>query len=159
MTMMPARSILLLEDADAAFNKREQSSEKGFVSGVTFSGLLNALDGVAAAEERLIFMTTNHIDRLDPALIRPGRVDVKVLLDWPTTSQIRDLFVKFYDRPDLADSFLDSLGIEFSNTAITDEHKWHSNGLSMAALQGHFIRFREDPLAAVENVRCLRSDH
>jgi chaperone BCS1 len=44
---------------------------------VTFSGLLNAIDGVTSTEERLLFMTTNHIDRLDPALIRPGRVDVK----------------------------------------------------------------------------------
>ena len=30
------------------------------------------LDGVAAGEERMLFMTTNHIERLDPALIRPG---------------------------------------------------------------------------------------
>lgn len=44
---------------------------------VTFSGLLNAIDGVASADERILFMTTNHVDRLDPALIRPGRVDVK----------------------------------------------------------------------------------
>lgn len=38
--------------------------------GVTFSGLLNALDGVAATEGRVMFMTTNHIERLDAALIR-----------------------------------------------------------------------------------------
>ena len=44
---------------------------------VTFSGLLNALDGVASSEERIIFMTTNHLEHLDNALIRPGRVDVK----------------------------------------------------------------------------------
>ena len=45
---------------------------------VTFSGLLNALAGVTSTEERLIFMTTNHIEKLDPALIRPGRVDLKI---------------------------------------------------------------------------------
>jgi chaperone BCS1 len=39
---------------------------------VTFSGLLNALDGVGAVEGRILFMTTNHMERLDPALIRPG---------------------------------------------------------------------------------------
>ena len=44
----------------------------------TFSGLLNALDGVVATEERLIFMTTNHIARLPPVLIRPGRIDLRV---------------------------------------------------------------------------------
>lgn len=44
---------------------------------VTFSGLLNCLDGVASAEARIMFMTTNYLERLDPALVRPGRVDVK----------------------------------------------------------------------------------
>ena len=42
---------------------------------MTFSGLLNAIDGVTSTEGRIVFMTTNYIDRLDPALIRPGRVD------------------------------------------------------------------------------------
>ena len=41
---------------------------------MTLSGLLNALDGVTSGESaRLLFMTTNHADRLDPALVRPGR--------------------------------------------------------------------------------------
>lgn len=44
---------------------------------VTFSGLLNCLDGVASAEARILFMTTNYLERLDPALVRPGRVDMK----------------------------------------------------------------------------------
>lgn len=44
---------------------------------VTFSGLLNCLDGVASTEARILFMTTNYLERLDPALVRPGRVDVK----------------------------------------------------------------------------------
>ena len=39
---------------------------------LTFSGLLNAIDGVTSTEGRILFMTTNHVDRLDPALIRPG---------------------------------------------------------------------------------------
>lgn len=42
------------------------------------SGLLNALDGVGAQEGKLVFMTTNHVELLDHALIRPGRADVKV---------------------------------------------------------------------------------
>lgn len=77
MNNIPERSILLLEDIDAAFNKRDQSSEKGFQSGVTFSGLLNALDGVASSEETITFMTTNHPELLDPAIMRPGRIDYK----------------------------------------------------------------------------------
>ncbi|CAB4413218.1 unnamed protein product [Rhizophagus irregularis] len=72
---------MLLEDIDAAFTqKRQPTDQQGYQSMVTFSGLLNALDGVASSEERIIFMTTNHVELLDKALIRPGRIDVKELL-------------------------------------------------------------------------------
>lgn len=71
----PARCIILLEDVDSAFVNR-QPADGGGGNNLTFSGLLNALDGVTSAGEgRLIFMTTNHRERLDPALLRPGRVD------------------------------------------------------------------------------------
>ncbi|KAJ9090724.1 hypothetical protein QFC19_009466 [Naganishia cerealis] len=92
----PERSFILLEDIDAAFNKRVQTSEDGYKSAVTFSGLLNALDGVASSEERIIFMTTNHYNALDPALIRPGRVDVRELIDDAMPEQAERLFIKFY---------------------------------------------------------------
>ncbi|KAI6132141.1 mitochondrial chaperone BCS1 [Pisolithus croceorrhizus] len=49
----PERSFILIEDVDAAFNKRVQTSEDGYQSAVTFSGFLNALDGVASGEERI----------------------------------------------------------------------------------------------------------
>lgn len=96
--LVPERSFVLLEDVDSAFSKRDQTGEEGFKSSVTFSGLLNALDGVASSEERVIFMTTNHYERLDPALIRPGRVDVDELLGDAAGEQAQRLFVKFYGR-------------------------------------------------------------
>ncbi|KAJ2667963.1 Complex III assembly protein translocase and chaperone, partial [Coemansia sp. RSA 1285] len=91
LTVAPERSLVLLEDIDAAFSRTRQHSEHAAYqqSMVTFSGLLNALDGVASSDERIIFMTTNHIERLDPALIRPGRVDVKVFLGNATAYQTR----------------------------------------------------------------------
>lgn len=58
---------MLLEDIDAAFLSREDTSmQKGAFEGlnrVTFSGLLNCLDGVASTEARIVFMTTNYLDR------------------------------------------------------------------------------------------------
>lgn len=86
-------AVILLEDIDAAFVQRDSG---GANTKLTFSGLLNALDGVASSEERLVFMTTNHIERLDPALIRPGRVDMVLRLGDASDKQIRRLFVKFY---------------------------------------------------------------
>lgn len=88
------RCIMLLEDVDAAFTQRKAGkvSKK-----LTFSGLLNALDGVAAQEGRLLFLTTNHPDRLSKALIRPGRVDFTLKFRYASVAQIRALFVSFYD--------------------------------------------------------------
>ncbi|CAK0855795.1 unnamed protein product [Prorocentrum cordatum] len=75
----PPRSMLLLEDVDAIFVERAaNSTKKEQGGGISFSGLLNALDGAAAQEGCVIVMTTNHKDRLDEALIRPGRCDVHV---------------------------------------------------------------------------------
>ena len=70
--------IILLEDIDALFVQRESVGRGG---GVTFSGLLNALDGVRSQEGRILFMTTNHKEKLDPALLRPGRADYHVELN------------------------------------------------------------------------------
>ena len=70
LNVAPRQSIVLLEDVDAAFPSREveeSEAERKMYEGlprVTFSGLLNALDGVASAEGRLLFMTTNHVHRL-----------------------------------------------------------------------------------------------
>lgn len=78
----PPGCFILLEDVDVALVSRD-SSEKAHhpayegMTRVTLSGLLNAIDGVTSAEERILFMTTNHVDRLDSALVRPGRVDVR----------------------------------------------------------------------------------
>ena len=86
----PPQSIVMIEDVDSVFVERtsvgngggrgpgQSSSGNGRTAGVSFSGLLNALDGVAAQEGRIVFMSTNHVERLDEALIRPGRCDVQV---------------------------------------------------------------------------------
>ena len=74
---VPVDAILLLEDIDAAASSRSQVVNGEEVQGISLSGLLNALDGVAAGSGRLLVMTTNYPERLDSALTRAGRVDVK----------------------------------------------------------------------------------
>lgn len=64
--------------------------------GISLSGLLNAIDGVASHEGRVLLMTTNFPDKLDEALIRPGRVDMKVKFTNATRSQIHELFTRMY---------------------------------------------------------------
>lgn len=80
--------ILLLEDIDSVEVSNNRSTKKASTptlgdksENVTLSGLLNALDGVGSRENRIVILTSNHADKLDPALIRPGRVDVDEVLD------------------------------------------------------------------------------
>jgi mitochondrial chaperone BCS1 len=89
----PARSLILIEDVDAFFTARQKQDNRIAVS---FSGLLNALDGVAAQEGRIVFLTTNHEELLDAALIRPGRIDVTYGLELASREQVRALFLRFH---------------------------------------------------------------
>ncbi|BAT83417.1 hypothetical protein LR48_Vigan03g028600 [Vigna angularis] len=70
------------EDAKDPVNKAEEEDNKE--SKVTLSGLLNCIDGIwsGCAGERIIIFTTNHVDKLDPALIRSGRMDKKIELSY-----------------------------------------------------------------------------
>lgn len=87
-------SILLLEDIDCLFISREKRSETNS-SMVTFSGLLNVLDGIGRKEGLLTFMTTNHYERLDDALKRPGRIDYILKFSFSKKEQVKDIFNKF----------------------------------------------------------------
>ena len=64
---------------------------------ISLSGLLNAIDGVASHEGRVLIMTTNKPQALDEALIRPGRVDLQVSFTNATQQQARELFVRMYE--------------------------------------------------------------
>jgi mitochondrial chaperone BCS1 len=151
---IPPRSLLLLEDIDAAFPDRKMDKQaggytecllSGYRSSLTFSGLLNALDGVAASEERLIFMTTNYPDKLDAALIRPGRVDQKYYVGNATEKQAREMFLKFYDgQSELAETFVYNL---------RDANLFGT--VSTAQLQGHFVFHREDAEKAAHMIDTL----
>lgn len=148
LNSLPERSFLLLEDIDATGPAREDKStgsgQSGNSSGrLSFSGLLNALDGVTSAEERIIFMTTNHRERLDPALIRPGRVDYHQHIGWADSQQACQLFLNFFpEHSHLADKF---------GTVVAE----YQGQVSPAAIQGHFILYKNSPQEAVENVENL----
>lgn len=79
----------------AAQRKTKEDEAK---KGISLSGLLNAIDGVASHEGRVLVMTTNHPEKLDDALIRPGRVDMQVEFKLASHAQIREIFVRMYSR-------------------------------------------------------------
>lgn len=66
---------------------------------LTYSGLLNALDGVMSNQHGVItVMTTNYIDRLGPAFLRPGRIDHKFELTYCIREQIEDMVRSFIKK-------------------------------------------------------------
>src|ERR1035437_1230246 len=107
-----SNSMIVLEDIDCAVNKviekREEKDNKDskapveekMVGGLTLSGLLNVLDGMQTPSGVQFFMTTNHIDKLDAALLRPGRTDVRLFLGAATDWQKSQLYMRFFPEAD-----------------------------------------------------------
>ena len=64
---------------------------------MTLSGLLNAVDGLwsCCCEEHIIVFTTNHKERLDPALLRPGRMDKQIHLSYCNFSAFKQLVINY----------------------------------------------------------------
>ena len=137
----PENAIILLEDVDAVFVDRDvQKKGKGSGgTGVSFSGLLNAIDGVASQEGRLFFMTTNYPEKLDSALVRPGRCDVKEELRCASRNQMARLFLRFFPHSNLIEAK------KFASMLPEFE-------LSMAQLQGHLLEYRDSAENAVNKV-------
>jgi chaperone BCS1 len=138
---LPPGAILLIEDIDCAFAEKRAAGE---ATGVTMSGLLNALDGVSSREGRILFMTTNHPERLDPALVRPGRVDRSFHLGHTTPDQAQRLFTWFYcgGQPDPA----------VEHWARVFASRIPEGRVCMAAIQEHLLRFRSDPESAARGL-------
>ncbi|KAI9889837.1 MAG: hypothetical protein M1814_004939 [Vezdaea aestivalis] len=156
LAKVPTRTIVLLEDVDVAFsNRRTESDSDGYRgANVTFSGLLNALDGAASSQDRIAFLTTNHVDRLDPALVRPGRVDLTVRLGEASRWQVAELWDRFYGEVDGQEKakqrFFDKL--EKLRVIPGPEGAFHSSvhSASTAALQGLFLFNKGSPEGAIE---------
>ncbi|KAJ1306389.1 hypothetical protein OPQ81_007394 [Rhizoctonia solani] len=191
MGRIPQRCILLLEDLDAAFTRgtNRDSKSTGAPTAKTaaetkaddpntlsLSGLLNCLDGVAAAEGRLLFATTNHIERLDPALSRPGRMDVWVDFKNASQWQAEEIFKNFFpckrpedeSKPDEAEKTDKSEGKrrardtralvprldaeEIAQLAKRFAEQIPEDELSVASLQGYLLRNKTRPRECVEEV-------
>lgn len=91
------------EDRKAKQKKKTKKKKKGDKAdsneGISLSGLLNAIDGVASHEGRVLIMTTNKPEALDEALVRPGRVDRQVAFSHATSMQAGELFHRMYEAP------------------------------------------------------------
>lgn len=133
LSQIPANALIVLEDVDALFNEDRKNSE---APSLTFSGLLNALDGLISVEGVITVMTTNFIDKLDRALIRGGRVDRRFHFAKASNAQIEGLFLSFYPdaSKDTVRNFVEAVA----------ERREGEEARSIATLQQLFIDQREN---------------
>ncbi len=103
-------------------------------SGITLSGLLNALDGVVSTPGRILIMTTNHPEILDEALIRPGRCDAKYQFDYCSKNQIKELYQMFFNIEAPSHQLASIKASEYSPAHITAVFLRYRNEPDMALL-------------------------
>ena len=168
---LPARCIILLEDIDAVGMERKsaeseeardeqarQSMNRPRYPQCTLSGLLNVLDGVASQEGRIVLMTSNYAEKLDKALIRPGRIDKKIYLGNISQRSAELMFLRMYASDSaspvtfgLADGELEKLALQFSK-ALPDAV------FTPAQMQGYLLMYRDNPAGAVGSVAAWSAE-
>ncbi|KAI1424021.1 BCS1 N terminal-domain-containing protein [Xylaria sp. FL1777] len=153
---------------------------------LSLSGLLNILDGVASQEGRILIMTTNHVDKLDKALIRPGRVDLVVEFGLADEYMITNIFRNIFaylegdDGPE-ADRYM-KLSPDDRKAAMDERAKERAahdskieelaklfaakipaHEFSPAELQGHLMKNKHNPQKAIDMaedfIEKTRKDH
>jgi mitochondrial chaperone BCS1 len=112
-------ALILIEDIDKAYDGRETVGTKA-----SFSALLNCLDGVLYKHGTITIITTNHFEKLDPALIRDGRMDLRLEIENPGQEEIAAYLQMFYGDKVTAEflpgkSMAEIQGICMSNTLET----------------------------------------
>ncbi|KIY51107.1 P-loop containing nucleoside triphosphate hydrolase protein [Fistulina hepatica ATCC 64428] len=156
------------ETKDGEKKKRKRhNGQLSATNTLSLSGLLNSLDGVVASEGRLLFATTNHLNKLDPALSRPGRMDVWVEFKNATQWQAERLFRNFFPRrpssalpkaddSDLLSNDIRSLCNDGTPSVITSKEQLNrlskqfadsipDDEFSVASLQGYLLKHKSFP--------------
>jgi chaperone BCS1 len=136
---------IIFEDIDCLFKERKNHDDR--LNAISFSGLLNLLDGLGTNENAIYFMTTNYKHNLDSALIRPGRVDNILNFDYAVKEQIIDMFGAFTNCTD------DDKKTEFYKAC-----KRLSNlNITTAILQQYLIKYINNPTGAIDSIDELKT--
>jgi chaperone BCS1 len=146
VNQVPPNSVLLFEDIDCMKGSQTRTGESGgqngtvsatakeaapLQNGVTLSGLLNVLDGFYAPTGVLFVMTTNHVEKLDHALLRPGRIDYKLYLGKASDRQKLELYRRFFPESSEAEAR------EFVEASRSAETMAEFQGRLLELEQGH----------------------
>ena len=156
----PSNTIVLIEDVDVAIPSENRQKfidiqkqkisddykkrKMDYSGQLTLSGILNGIDGVATPNGQILFMTTNHRDDLDPALIRPGRIDRQFCLRNCNETQIEDMCKNFYPHAEEKD-------IE----EMLHLFKSIKRPIAPAQFENFLVEFKTDLPTAIKNIEKL----
>ncbi|KAF2704880.1 P-loop containing nucleoside triphosphate hydrolase protein [Pleomassaria siparia CBS 279.74] len=161
---LPRKCVVVIEDIDSTGIGREQdavpvpTSLEGAAattterrrSNVTLSGLLNAIDGNASQEGRLLIMTSNNPEALDEALIRPGRVDKEVYFGNVSPSVAIGMFLRLVGRAAIAKGNFTT--DQITPMAMEFSAKLPADTFTPAQVQNFLQMCRGDPNKAIAEV-------
>ncbi|KAI3715146.1 hypothetical protein L6452_22116 [Arctium lappa] len=170
-----SKSIIVIEDIDCSINltnrkkssfdggKSEMRNGPGGLQGgpggdpennsnsITLSGLLNFTDGLwsCCGSERIFVFTTNHIEKLDPALLRSGRMDMHVFMSYCSFPSLKILLKNYlgWDDGDIGTEVLEKL------SAVIDEAEMTPADISEVLIKNR----RDNDKALREVLESLRS--
>ncbi len=142
---LPEKTILVMEDIDVLFTDRKKNDEHKNM--VTFSGILNNLDGITTQDGFMCFITTNYKNLLDSALLRPGRIDRQLRFEAATREQLQDMFTRF-----MGELYTDEKFKEFYRGFV-------ALGISstICLIQEYLFQYIDNPDAAISNLDELRT--
>jgi mitochondrial chaperone BCS1 len=158
---LPEKCMVLLEDVDAAGISRLNTESDDFKQStgllkpgqtLTLSGLLNRLDGVSSPEGRVVVMTTNHVEKLDEALTRPGRVDRKIEFELADKDVISSLFSYVYEEPDGDEDAGGSLDIKGQATRFAESVP--PSMFSQAEVLSYLMQYKDRPDEALRDCQA-----
>ena len=88
----------VLSEEDITQEKRLKEEEPSVFSFSSLSDVLNSIDGILSIHGRVLIMTTNHYEKLDKALIRPGRVDLVIHVGFVTQETFNEFILSFFNK-------------------------------------------------------------
>lgn len=130
------RTFLVFEDIDCLFNNRQMTVK----TKVSFSGILNMLDGIGTYDKLVIFITTNHQEKFDPAFKR--RIDSFVEFGTAHSSEICEMFGKFFDKD----------GTKFAEMIKNKK-------ITINSLEKYFVHCLQNGIEPPENLTFLNEYH
>jgi DNA replication protein DnaC len=134
------KTALLIEDIDAVFNQRESVATPL----LTFSNVINALDGVLTKQGLIVFITTNHPEKMDPALMRSGRMDMIIEMETPKKKEYFRMF---------QDLLKDRIPEEEMNSQFDKFYSELPPGLTTSSILNYLFFNRESYLENIDKLK------